>query len=86
MALNYFGVLEQKNELQILKFDTLRVLPKQIPTKNDSRLCFVKKISTYNKSDGSFGNCVVVQEQKNGLRILIFDIQRLTSIQIPTKK
>jgi hypothetical protein len=43
-------------------------------------------MSPYNKSDGTFGNCVVVQEQKNGLGILRFDILRVPPIQIPTKK
>jgi hypothetical protein len=43
-------------------------------------------MSPYNKSDGTFGNCIVVQEQKNALRILRFDILRVPPMQISTKK
>jgi hypothetical protein len=39
-----------------------------------------------NKSDGTFGNYNGVQEQKTGLKILKFDLLRVPSIQIPTKK
>jgi hypothetical protein len=43
-------------------------------------------MSPFIKSDGTFDNCVVVQEQKNALRILKFDILRVPLMQISTKK
>jgi hypothetical protein len=49
-------------------------------------LCFVKKMSPFSTSDGTFDNSIVVQKQKNGLRILRFDILRVPPIQIQTKE
>jgi hypothetical protein len=69
-----------------LEFDKLRVPPIQISTKKGQNLCFVKKFLPKIKSDGIFGNCVRVQEQKNELRILKFYILRVIFIQTPTKK
>jgi hypothetical protein len=48
--------------------------------------CFIKKILLFIKSDGTFGNYVGAQEQKYELRNWKFDILRVPSIKMPTKK
>jgi hypothetical protein len=47
---------------------------------------FIQQISPYNKTDGFFVNYIGVQELKNELEILKFDILRVPPIQISTKK
>jgi hypothetical protein len=49
-------------------------------------ISFIQQISPYNKTNGTFGNYIGVQEQNNELGILKFDILRVTPIQISTKK
>jgi hypothetical protein len=48
-------------------------------------LCFVKKISPLIKSDGTFGNYVGVQEQKNELRVSIEQIESIPYYQYYTR-
>jgi hypothetical protein len=72
--------------LRIFKFDILRVPPIQIPTKKVKNLSLVKQISPYNKADGIFGNYNGVQKPGKIPRNLKFDILRVPSIQIPTRK
>jgi hypothetical protein len=85
LLVTILGSRNKKNELKILKFGVLRVPPIQILTKKDSSLCFVKKISPWNKSEGTFANYIWVQDQKHKLKVLKFDILRLPPIQITTK-
>jgi hypothetical protein len=65
LLVTMLGPRNKKMNSEFWKFYILRVLSIRIPTKKDLNLCFVRKISLCNKSDGTFGNCAVVQEQKN---------------------
>jgi hypothetical protein len=82
-------ILESRNQkkiLKILKFDILRVPPIQIPPKKGKNLEFCSANFTANQFDGTISNNFGVQEHKNKLRILNFNILRILSIEIPTKR
>jgi hypothetical protein len=83
---NYIGVRKPEKMLKILKFYILRVPPMQIPPKKDKNLEFCLANFTVNQFDGTFGNNFRVQEHKNKLLILKFNILRILPIQIPTKR
>jgi hypothetical protein len=81
---NYVGVQEQKNVLRILRFDILRVAPYKFRLRRVKTCVLFRKI--YPRSNLMTLLAIIgVQEQTTVLiRILKFDILRVTPIQIPT--
>jgi hypothetical protein len=57
------GSRNKKTNSKISKKKNNKGTPLRIPTKKDSNLCFIKKITPLNKSDGTFGNSIWIQEQ-----------------------
>jgi hypothetical protein len=64
----------------------MKIWVKRIPPIQNSSQNGKMQVLFNNKSDGTFGNYFGVQEQKNEPRILKFDILRVPSTQILTKK